>query len=417
LFLALFLAGCQTSDARSNPSNDASAADESPLDAMQIIEERTSDLRELDIREPITKALLTTDELRQLIVDDWFEEYSEQDVRDDVLLYVAFEFAEPDLDLYNMLVDLYTEQVIGFYDPETDEMYLIKSGEELGAMERSTYSHEIVHALQDQHFDVDEMTDASEDFDSERVFAWRSLMEGDASLLQQQYMLQYFEPSDLRELVDQANEVDMTALDAVPSIVRETVTFPYDAGLRFVMALFAQGGWAAVDAAYENPPLSTEQIVHPDRYPDDVPQVVALPPLTDTLGAGWRIVDEDVLGEFALQLYLGNRIGSEDTERAAEGWGGDRYAVHWREDESAFVLVLRLAWDTVADADEFFNAYVQFAEDRFGSASSSSDAGARNWWFGDDALLLARNGPDETLVVIAPDEETLNAVHALFPEF
>ena len=126
---------------------------------------------------------------------------------------------------------------------------------------------------------------------------------------------------------------------------------------------------------------------------------------------------EDVLGEFQLGLYLDVHVGMSDAETAAEGWGGDRYAVHWREDESAFVLVLRLAWDTPADAAEFFSAYTAFAQDRFGQGSARTEGETRQWWSGDDQLLLARNSQDETLIIIAPDAATLEAIHSLFPDF
>jgi len=124
-----------------------------------------------------------------------------------------------------------------------------------------------------------------------------------------------------------------------------------------------------------------------------------------------------VLGEFALELYLKNHVDSDAAKTAAEGWGGDRYAVHWRDDESGFVLALRSAWDSASDAAEFFDTYTQFAEGRFGNGPTRRDGDARLVWLGDDALLLARNAQDETLVLIAPDEDTLNAVLTLFPDF
>jgi hypothetical protein len=427
LILALLLTGCgekndaAPTDPPATAVADQSFSDESALESMQIVKERVSELRGLETLKPVTKAFLTTDELRQRIEDEFLEEYSEQEARDDVLLYVAFELMEPDVDLYNLLIDLQTEQVAGFYDPDTKEMYVVKGDEEPGALERSVFAHEYTHALQDQHFDLVALgfTDQGEDEDedSERDFAIRCLVEGDATLLQQQYMLQYFDRDDLQEMLDRIDETDSSVLEATPAIIRESLLFPYEAGLPFVMALFADGGWPAVDAVYANPPLSVEQILHPERYPDDVPAIVTLPPLTDTLGAGWRLVDEDVVGEFGLRLYLEARVSSSDAEDAAEGWGGDHYAVHWREDESAFVLVVRLAWDTPADAAEFFDAYRQFAEDRFGGGPARTEEDARWWWFGDDALLLAQNSRGETLVVIAPDEPTLEAVRALFPGF
>jgi hypothetical protein len=198
------------------------------------------------------------------------------------------------------------------------------------------------------------------------------------------------------------------------------LVFPYEKGLSFVLALFQEGGWSAVNAAYANPPLSTEQILHPERYPSDEPHVVSLPPLADTLGMGWRLVDEDVLGEFGLQLHLGVHVSASDddaVDTAAEGWGGDRYAVYWREDETAFVVVLRLIWDTPADADEFFDTYVQFATKRFEADPSRQEGDARLLWTGDDTLFLARNDQDEFLVIIAPDRATLDAVRTLFPDF
>jgi hypothetical protein len=388
---------------------------------MEVIEEQVSELRDLETQAPVSKAFLNTDELRQKMVEDVSEDYSEQKAHDDVLLYAAFELMEPGIDLYDLLIDLYTEQVAGFYDPDTKEMYVVKGERAPGALERLTYSHEYTHVLQDQHFDLQALgfTDADDgdEEDSEQDFAIRSLVEGDASLLMQQYMLQYFDAEDLKDVLTQSQDIDTSVLDSAPDIVRESMLFPYEAGLGFVIALFNDGGWSAVDDAYANPPVSTEQIMHPTRYPDDVPQIVTVPPLTDTLGADWRLVDEDVLGEFGLQQYLQVRVDPSDAEVAAEGWGGDRYAVHWRDDESAYVLVEHLAWDTPADADQFFSAYTQFAEHRFGSQPTRSETNNRLWWFGDDVLLLARNGQDESLVVIAPDEATLDAVYALFPGF
>jgi hypothetical protein len=128
-------------------------------------------------------------------------------------------------------------------------------------------------------------------------------------------------------------------------------------------------------------------------------------------------VDSDVLGEFGLLQYLNVYADPTDVDRAVEGWGGDRYAVHWREDETAFVLAMRFVWDTLVDADEFFDSYVQFAENRFGGAPTRQEGDARLWWSGNDVLLLARNGEDETLILIAPNNATLDAIHALFPDF
>jgi hypothetical protein len=411
----LVLAGCEDQD-KKEPAPDSES-----LDSMSLIQERVSEMRGLESLEEVPKAFMRDEELHQRVENEFFEDYSAQEARDDVLLYAAFDLAELDLDLYKLMIDLYSEQVLGFYDDEKDELFVRQSDEEVGAMERSTFAHEYTHALQDQHFDLEALglsdDEDEDDQDSEQDFAVRCLVEGDASLLEMHYMMRYFDVHDWQEIMEEVEETDMSILDSAPAILRETLMFPYEAGLAFVTELHAQGGWEAVDAAYANPPLSTEQIMHPERYPDDAPQIVTLPPLTDTLGAGWRMVDSDVLGELVLKIYLETFINISEAQEAAEGWDGDRYAVHWREDESAFVLVLRLAWDSSADAAEFWQAYAAWAEERFGSTVTRSEGDARWWWVGDDVLLLAQNTQEETLIVIAPDEPTLEAVQALFPEF
>jgi hypothetical protein len=426
LILALVLAACVQENSPSptetvqTASEETSASGASTLEDLQIIEGQVSAMRGLETKEPVSKAFLNTDELRQKMVEDVAEDYTEQEARDDALLYAAFDLMDPDIDLYDLLIDLYTEQVAGFYDPDTQEMFVVKENEAPGVLERMTYAHEYTHVLQDQHFDLQALgftddADTSEE-DTEKDLAVRSLVEGDASLLMQQYALQHLSAEDLQDVVRQSAEIDTDVLDTAPAIVRESLLFPYQAGLPFVLALFADDGWPAVDAAYLNPPVSTEQILHPDRYPDDVPQVVTLPPLTDTLGSGWRLVDEDVLGEFGLQQYLQVHLEADEAEMAAEGWGGDRYAVHWRDDDSAFVMVTRLVWDSADEADEFVEAYVQFAEERFGSGSTRSE-GQNRLWIGDDALLLARDDQDAVLIIVAPDEPTLDEVRALFSGF
>ncbi len=426
LMLALVLAGCAQgndtlpTETAQTSSEETSSSGPSTIEDLQIIEEQVSTIRGLEAKESVSRAFLNTDELRQKMVEDVAEDYTEQEARDDALLYAAFDLTEPDIDMYDLLIDLYTEQVAGFYDPDTEEMFVVKQDVAPGALERMTYAHEYTHVLQDQHFDLQALgftddADASEE-DTEKDFAVRSLVEGDASLLMQQYALQHLSAEDLQDVMRQSAEIDTDVLDAAPAIVRESLLFPYQAGLPFVMALFADDGWSAVDAAYLNPPVSTEQILHPERYPDDVPQAITLPPLTDTLGSGWRLVDEDVLGEFGLQQYLQVQLDAEEAEVAAEGWGGDRYAVHWRDDESAFVMVTQLAWDSPDEAAEFVEAYVQFADRRFGSGPTQSE-GQNRLWFGDDALLLARDDQDQVLIIVAPDEATLNALRALFSGF
>ena len=133
------------------------------------------------------------------------------------------------------------------------------------------------------------------------------------------------------------------ALGHAPPVLISSLSFPYSSGYRFVETLYDAGGFEAIDAAWADPPRSTEHILHPERYlAGDAPQIVTLPPLTDTLGVGWELLEDDILGEFFLREYLDQQLAAAVAERAAEGWGGDRYAVYWNEATGGLVMALRL---------------------------------------------------------------------------
>lgn len=379
---------------------------------MNTIEGQVEELRSLQPLRPVERALMTQEQLRQRILQDFEEESSPEEIRDYTLTLAAFDLVDPDIEMYDLLVRLYTEQIAGFYDPETEQIYVIAGAGPMGQLERLTYAHEFTHALQDQHFDLEALglrDDADEVYDDEYLNAIQALVEGDASLTERRFMDAYYSADDMATLLQESMEVDTAVLDSAPDVLRESLFFPYHYGEIFVRALYDEGGQAAVDAAFANPPLSTEHILHPERYQaGDMPQIVSLPPLTDTLGAGWRLVYEEVWGEFSTRYYLAQQIPQADAETAAEGWGGDRYAVHYRESDGAFVLAWRIVWDTPADAEEFVDAYVTFADERFGHTADVSE-GARMCWGGDDYVCLTW-GPADTIIVLGPDTATVETV-------
>jgi hypothetical protein len=380
---------------------------------LQRERQQVAALRGLRPLQAVDRRLMTQDQLYQQTLEEFEEDYSPEEARDYALTLAAFDMLDPDIELYDLFLRLYTEQIAGFYDPETEQIYVIADVGPMGEMERLTYAHEFVHALQDQHYDLEALgfsDDADEEYDSEYLGAMRALVEGDASLLESQFLGAYYSPEQLLALMEESLEIDSSVLDSVPDVLREALFFPYNYGESFVEALYAEGGWAAVDAAYANPPLSIEQILHPERYwAGDAPQLVAVPPLTDTLGAGWRMVDEDIMGEYFTRYYLAQQVPADEAEVAAEGWGGDRFLVHRRETDQALVLVFRTLWDTPDDAEEFVDAYVAYAEGRYGHAADVT-AGAQMCWEGPADHLCFVWGAAEATVVLGPDEVTVGSV-------
>jgi len=372
------------------------------------IEANVVALRGLEPLRPITVTLLTTDQLRERLAVQIMEEMTPEKARDDTLVYVAFDFLTADFDLYGFLLDLYSEQVAGFYDPETAEFVVVSDGETFDLFEQWTYAHEYVHALQDQHFGLASIND--DGLASEQRLALRALAEGEATLIQLQYLLEFFSQAEVSQLFATGLQSDRTILEQAPPILSASLSFPYEVGFEFVSFLYSQGGWAAIDAAWTNPPQSTSHILHPSRYlAGETALAVSLPPLTSSLGAGWRLLEEDVLGEFYLRQYLGQQLAEQEVNRAATSWGGDRYAVYSNEADE-LVMVLRLAWNTASAQAEFATAYATFATRRSG-ANEQSLADGRCWAAVADLICLYEL-ESETVVVRAPDAVIMSRVAA-----
>jgi hypothetical protein len=165
-----------------------------------------------------------------------------------------------------------------------------------------------------------------------------------------------------------------------PDVLVNAFIFPYVTGREFAETLFARNGWDGLNAAWENLPQSTEQIIHPDRYfAGDNPQIITLPPLTDTLGVGWSLVEEGGLGEFYMREYLVQQLSQSEVNTAATGWGGDQYAVYWHEDSDGLVLVLQTAWDSINGADQFATAYERYTDARYGPIGQVQADGSTYW--------------------------------------
>jgi len=373
---------------------------------LALLEQETSTLRELAPQREVERGFLSKEELRQYLERDFAEEYPPVEIDRDLRFLSLLELLDPQTDLYRLWLDLYTEQVIGFYDPDEGKLFIV-GGSGLGSMARLTFVHEYAHALQDQHFDLGRRLDTISE-DSDRELALMALAEGDASLTMEQYMQEHLRELLTLDLLVQSLLADTGKLNAAPAVIRVQMLFPYEQGLAFVTGFFLERGWAGVDAAWANPPQSTEQILHPERYPGDAPRLVTLPPLTATLGAGWRFQGEDSVGELLLRQHLAVRLDERQVEQAATGWDGGRYALYLRADRGEACLVLRLLWDDEAEAAEFVQHYRLYAAERYGAAGQGSPAEGM-WWDGDPGLYLGQRG-DAVVLVMAPGRDVVLAV-------
>ncbi len=276
-------------------------------------------------------------------------------------------------------LDFQGANVAGYYSPDKDQLFVVNRSGRLGAADLVTYAHEFTHQLQDQRIDLNALgLDVADR--SDRSLARLALIEGDAVSVQNTWTTEHLTSQQLGELLGSA--LDPKALEALrraPAFLRDTALFPYTDGLAFVSRLLSSGGYAAVDAALRDPPDSTEQILHPDRYlKRQAPIEVTLPAgLAAKAGAGWSEAGRDTLGEVVLGIWLRQGgVTLAEARTASAGWGGDRLAL-LRGPGGAVGVALRTEWDTSADADEFATAAATALAPRGSAASLAHAAGSK----------------------------------------
>jgi len=253
---------------------------------MEQIEAQVIELRRLQPSGSVTRALLTRDQLRKKIETDFFEDYSPEEAREDSIVLSALGLLQTGFDMFTFYQDLLSEQIAGQYDHKNQEMDIVQ-GFGFGGPERLTYAHEYTHALQDQNFDIEEglnYTNEACEEDSERCAAVQALLEGDASMLELDWFYNYATQQDMIDIQDFYAEYESPIYDTAPDFLREDFIFPYIYGQTFVEYLYNLGGWEAINDAYRNVPVSTEQILHPERYPADHPEIVEFPYVLPILG-------------------------------------------------------------------------------------------------------------------------------------
>jgi hypothetical protein len=254
-----------------------------------------------------------------------------------------------------LYLDLQGDQVAGYYSPEKDELFIVNRTGSLGPVDEVTYAHEFTHQLQDQHIDLDALgIDAADQ--SDQALARLALVEGDASSVQSEWMAANLSAKELGELLAASLDPEaLAALQRAPAYLRDTAIFPYQDGLAFVSRLTANGGYAAVDAAFADPPDSTEQILHPDKYFQREPPIEVNIPiaLVDRSAPGWAVAAQDTLGELLLRIWLSEGgVAPADARTATTGWGGDRLLL-LRGPGDGVAVAVDTEWDTAADAAEF----------------------------------------------------------------
>lgn len=374
------------------------------LRAADAITVRVGEIRGLEATGPVKKGVKKRDELRAVLIEKLAEEVSDETIEAEAKFFKRLGVIPQDLDYKKVLLDILTEQIAGFYDQKSKELYIME-GIPLG-LQRPAMAHEIFHAIQDQHFDILAMQEPFSTVEnSDFALARSALLEGDATVLMfdfsmyEQGQLPQGEATSLVDVPFAANlltglsfndllsleqfagsfggagfDVGDSALARAPAIFREMLVFPYFAGMRFIVMARSGRTWAEIDAIYEDPPVSTEQILHPEKYFEGDDPVHVSFDVSKALPGYDRIYDS-VLGEFqVLQIVKAHGVEGVDSAAAAAGWDGDRAMAYEGPDGQVYAVIMT-TWDSIDEAEEFFDSTTAIARSRYPEAQPQTADG------------------------------------------
>jgi hypothetical protein len=369
----------------------------------ETIVDRTHDLlievenlRELNYNGDLQVDLVTQDEIRKVIGRELDEQITPEMDRQFGDMYALLGLMPPGSSMRTSYEEMAQEQVAGLYDPTEKKFYVVDidfdaaMNEILGqfgdlgglaggliegmgidlsqSMSDAVIVHELTHAIDDQHFDLQSsMKRLQESNSDDEALAYQSLAEGDATRIMNTYAMQSLglDSSMLAGLEGMQMSQAESMLDFDPFIERLT-TAPYFLGEAFVRFILDNQGETGLDRAFETPPVSMEQVMHPTRFfpfPDN-PSIVGNPDLSAALPE-WNMEAEDTLGELITALMFEMGLGDKELASSiADGWDGDRLTM-WKSPQNDLCMAWVSVWDSDSEAREFFNNYQNLVEAKY----------------------------------------------------
>jgi hypothetical protein len=346
-----------------SPAGKPSAADFAA--AADEVLAQMSQITGLDLRSPLKKSLRSREEIRAHVIQEMNEDKNAAERYAGARSAEAFGLLPKGFDLDSFMIDLLTEQIAGLYDPKTHEFYVadwIPIDDQ-----RRVMAHELTHALEDQHFQIEAWEKAARPNDDSEL-ARESVLEGSAMVAMVEYLLEDSGRS-LKDLpdIDPAmliGDMDETpTLKKAPTFIKDALIFPYLDGLTFSAAILKPSGWDALPGIFSKPPVSTQQIMHPALYSSGkVPAAISLPSMEKTLGAGWVKLEENTMGEFGWKEVLKQYLGEPRAKPLSSAWDGDRYAVYEQKQTKRLLLITRERLATPEQTERFFGQYSEALE-------------------------------------------------------
>jgi hypothetical protein len=360
-------AALDSGSATSTQANHASSPDF--ITAADQVLLQMSQILSLPIKQPLKKSLRSKQEVRDYLVREDKADKNDAERCADEKTLEAFGLIPKNFPLDSFMLDVLTDQVAGLYDPKAKEFYI---ADWIPVDEQKTVmSHELTHALEDQSFRIDDWIKAARPNDDAEL-ARDSVSEGSAmaAMVDYQMLDQHIGVRELPDVTLLIRAGAITEMDKDPNLskapiyIRDELLFPYLAGTGFTQEfLKAHSGWKDIHLIFENPPVSTQQILHPDLYLNGTkPVAVTLPAWKGVAPDDWKLLEENTMGEFGVGEVLKQFKKDNSENPLSTAWKGDRYAVFDDPKSKTTPLVFRIALDSPEDAARFFGQYSEALE-------------------------------------------------------
>lgn len=363
------------------------------------------EIRGVRFKNRVEYEIVSRDVMLQLIRREFNLQYSKQEFMYLNAMLRLLGLVDKEFDIEKIMFDLYKEQAGGLYDPRTKKLYIADWIPD--EMIDIVLFHELLHALDDQYYDLEKY--AFSETSSDAKLAKLSVIEGIGTYymliytferfgLDWESMKDYINFDMLYKMQDFSALPGMEAIANAPKFIQQQMLFPYFRGADFVNMFIKNNSAESLFELYEFPPLSTEQIMHFDKYKKEKPSKVIIK-LDEKKIEGWRQVYSSDMGELGLNLMLKDRLMSDEADGAAAGWRGDKVVLLKKGDK--YALILKSLWGTEKDAIEFVESFKKW----FGGKQSGSDGDI--WMEDGEKICLAEVKASEVILVIGEMEKTI----------
>lgn len=344
--------------------------------------DQASKIRGLKARRKVACYVHNKDQVRDYLMSAIDTKIPPHKLKMEEVVYKALGVIPEEFDYRQGLIDLYLSQLGGYYDPEKD--HFVMAGWMPGMLQTTIAVHELTHALQDQHYDLEKFINPAGP-NGDELMAHAALVEGDATAVMLDYTRRLTGQAPLAEeagvggimLQNIMSASIMSSIQQTPETLQMMLLFPYTSGLRFVHKALQKGDYREIDRMFRNPPSSTEEILHPEKYGSskrDYSEIPVAEVLAESGFADQESLYSETMGEFLISALLGSTIGNKPlASEAASGWGGDRVVVvNGKTGSGTYAAVWMTKWDTAGDASQFSDVLQRALRVRFPSLGTLS---------------------------------------------